>query len=203
MLAAPTKRRIHRAPMLFADTRVDVSLRIEMDRIPGKPQLRKKVLDRRALPRTSVLWNGFIARSDGDGTFDCIIRNISEAGAEISSKKTLKLGEPVYLLVTRRQTIFLASVAWANIERVGLAFVRSWDVERGLHEDLRFLRHGLVQAKLSQMLSLVQQGLPLAEAGKTVGWGKNDMEQLDDAPSSDAHAALRGQANRRSRGSDH
>ena len=89
-----------------------------MDLTFRKTQLRKKTLDRRAFPRTSVLWSALIATSDGRSAFDCIIRNINAGGAEISSKKALELDEKVHLLVTRTQIAYLASVAWIKGERM-------------------------------------------------------------------------------------
>ena len=51
----------------------------------SKPTLRKRAPDRRAFPRTSVLWSALIATGNGESAFACIIRNINEGGAEITS----------------------------------------------------------------------------------------------------------------------
>src|SRR5687767_3921504 len=96
-----------------------------------KPQLRKKALTPRAFPRTSVLWSGLIARSTEERAFNCVIRNISEGGAEISAKNPLELGEQVYLLVPRNQAAYLASVAWIKDGRAGLSFGRELGTLRG------------------------------------------------------------------------
>lgn len=149
-----------------------------MDGFSKKSLLRKNAANRRALPRTSVLWNALVASSDGRTAFNCVIRNISERGAEITSGKRLELNEQIYLLVTRNQIAYLASVVWTEAGRVGLLFGQSWDLHRGLPEELNFLRQPLTEAKLSQMLSLVKQGLPLEEAAGTVGWTAEEMEIL-------------------------
>jgi hypothetical protein len=161
-----------------------------MDLTFRKAQLRKKTLDRRAFPRTSVLWSALIATSNGRSAFDCIIRNINAGGAEISSKKALELDEKVHLLVTRTHVAYLASVAWIKGERMGLSFGQSWDVARGLPAELGFLRQRLAEAKLSQMLELVKHGMLLEEAAGTVGWTKDELEQVGDMLSADRSASL-------------
>jgi hypothetical protein len=161
-----------------------------MDRISRKVQLGKAALDRRVLPRTSVLWSALIARSNGQDAFDCIIRNINEGGAEITSKRPLELGERVYLLVSRNQVAYLATVAWTKVTRVGLSFSRSWNVKLGLPAELRFLGQRLAEAKLSKMLGLVAHGMSLEEAAGTVGWTKDEIEQLGALLSADGNASL-------------
>jgi hypothetical protein len=153
-----------------------------MNQTHRKASVRKKANDRRAFPRTSVLWGAFIVRSDGHSAFDCIIRNINDGGAEISSKKPFELGERIYLVVPRSQIAYLASVVWTNADRMGLSFGRTWDVESGLPAELHFLSRALVPAKLSHMMGLVQCGMPLTEAAASVGWTKDEMEHLGPVP---------------------
>jgi hypothetical protein len=165
------------------------------------PQLRfvKKLLadaklrkvERRSMPRTSVMWSGVISSSNGQNASDCTIRNINEAGAEISAKRTLELGEEVYLLVMRSQIAFLASVVWMQSERIGLSFSGTYEVVPGLPSELKFLRCVLVETRVRQMLGLVQRGVPLEEAARVVGWQENEIEELADIiPSADENFSL-------------
>jgi len=155
-----------------------------------KPQLRRKSVTPRAFPRTSVLWSGLIARSNEEKAFNCVIRNISEGGAEISAKNPLELGEQMYLLVPRSQAAYLASIAWIKEERAGLSFSRTWDVAQGMPAELHFLRSRLAHAKLSQMLGLVQHGISIEDAAATVGWTADEIEQLGTDFSADKSTSL-------------
>ncbi len=137
-----------------------------------------------------MLWNGLLARSSEERASDCVIRNISEGGAEISSKNPLQLGEQVYLLVPRNQVAYLASIVWIKEGRAGLSFSRTWDVAKGLPAELHFLRGRLANAKLSQMLGLVQRGISIEEAAANVGWTADEIEQLGDNFATDQRASL-------------
>jgi hypothetical protein len=161
-----------------------------MNRLYGKSQLRTKALSRRTLPRTSVLWSGLIARREEERAFNCVIRNISEGGAEISPKQPVVLGEQLYLLVPRNQAGYLASVAWIKDGRAGLSFAQAWDVARGLPAELRFLGSRLAHAKLSQMLGLVQRGFSIEDAAADVGWTEDEVEQIGDDFPTDQGASL-------------
>ena len=152
-----------------------------MDSNFRKRSLRKKGLERRIMPRTSVLWTGVVCETDGANVFDCTIRNINDGGAEIDAKKTSAVGDQVYLLVTRSQVAYRASVAWVQNERIGLSFSQTHEVGPGLPLDLKFLRYLLVQTKLRQMLGLVQRGIPLDEAARVTGWTDDEIAQLEGA----------------------
>ena len=149
-----------------------------MDTTAKKVSLRKNPSERRTLPRTAVLWTGVIAMREGHRPFDCIIRNIHEQGAEISSKKTVKQSEQVYLVVPRNEMAYLGTVAWIDADRAGLSFSETYDLNRALPPEVVFLKYVLVQTKLRQVLALVQQGTSLADAAKVVGWREEEMDQL-------------------------
>lgn len=156
-----------------------------MDSNFQKRSLRKKGFERRVLPRTNVLWTGVISETDGANAFDCTIRNISDGGAEIGSKRSSAVGDQVYLLVTRSQVAYLSSVAWVQNDRIGLSFSQTHEVGPRLPSDLKFLRYLLVQTKLRQMLGLVQRGMPLDEAARIIGWTDDEIEQLEGSLTTD------------------
>jgi hypothetical protein len=149
-----------------------------MDTTAKKVSLRKKPHERRTLPRTAVLWTGVITTREGQRPFDCIIRNIHEEGAEISSKKAMQPGEQVYLVVPRNEMAYLGTVAWVDADRAGLSFSGTYELNGVLPPDTVFLKYALVQTKLRQVLALVQQGVSLADAAKVVGWREEEMDQL-------------------------
>jgi hypothetical protein len=153
-----------------------------MERKSRRAALQIKPLERRSLPRTSVLWSGIIAKTDGASSVDCLIRNISDGGAEISSKRQFVLGEQVYLLVPRIRIAYMASVAWLRSGRAGFSFDRSYELDFELPPEANFLKNLLVETKLRHALSLVQQGLSVQEAATTVDWTEAEIDGLEALP---------------------
>ena len=121
-----------------------------------------------------------ICGTNGTYGYDCTIRNISDGGAEISAKQTVAVGDQVFLLVIRTQLAYLSSGIWVQNDRFGVSFSQVHELGPQLAPNLMFLKHLLVQAKLSQMLSLVQKDIPLDEAASVVGWSDEEINRLLD-----------------------
>jgi hypothetical protein len=79
--------------------------------------------DRRQTTRDKVLYGG-VAKSDETGaTKDCVVRNISEKGANIEFSNVVKFPrEQMSLTVARKGRSFLAKVIWWRDNFVGVAF---------------------------------------------------------------------------------
>jgi hypothetical protein len=79
--------------------------------------------DRRQTTRDKVLYGG-VAKSDQTGaTKDCVVRNISEKGANIEFSNVVKFPkEQISLTVARKGRSFLAKIVWWRDNFVGVAF---------------------------------------------------------------------------------
>jgi hypothetical protein len=79
--------------------------------------------DRRQTTRDKVLFGG-VAKSDETGAAkDCVVRNISEKGANIEFSNVVRFPrEQMSLTVARKGRSFLAKVIWWRDNFVGVAF---------------------------------------------------------------------------------
>jgi hypothetical protein len=79
--------------------------------------------ERRQATREKVIYGG-IAAIDGRGTTrDCVVRNISETGANLSFRNILNLPkEQLSLTIAKKGRRFAARVIWSNDNVLGIAF---------------------------------------------------------------------------------
>ena len=80
------------------------------------------MLDRRQSPRDKVLYGGVAEINERGSTTDCVVRNVSEAGACVEFNRAAKLPEEMRLTISRKGRSFLAKMIWRQANRVGLAF---------------------------------------------------------------------------------
>jgi hypothetical protein len=81
------------------------------------------MLDRRENARDKVIYGG-VAEIDEHGvTRNCVVRNISEKGANIEFSGVVRLPkEQISLTIARKGRSFLARIIWWRDNFVGLAF---------------------------------------------------------------------------------
>ncbi len=79
--------------------------------------------DRRQQPREKVLYGGVVKAEGADTTKDCVVRNLSENGAniELGNISSFPKGQ-ISLSIARKGRSFLAKVIWWRDNFVGLAF---------------------------------------------------------------------------------
>src|ERR1700761_5079742 len=79
--------------------------------------------DRRQQPREKVLYGGGGQTEQSNATKDCVVRNLSETGAniELGNISTFPKGQ-ISLTIARKGRSFLAKVIWWRDNLVGLAF---------------------------------------------------------------------------------
>ena len=81
------------------------------------------MLDRRQSARDKVIFGGVAEIGEPGATTDCVVRNISENGAQIEVSNVIKPGkEPISLTIARRGRSFLARIIWWRDNFVGVAF---------------------------------------------------------------------------------
>jgi hypothetical protein len=81
------------------------------------------MLDRRQSARDKVIYGGVAELGERGATRDCVVRNISEKGAQIEFSNVIKLPkEKMSLTIARKGRSFLARVIWWRDNFVGVAF---------------------------------------------------------------------------------
>ena len=79
--------------------------------------------DRRQTTRDKVLYGGVAKSGETGATKDCVVRNISEKGANIEFSNVVRFPkEQMSLTVARKGRSFLAKVIWWRDNFVGVAF---------------------------------------------------------------------------------
>ena len=81
------------------------------------------MLDRRQSARDKVIYGGVADLGERGATRDCVVRNISEKGAQIEFSNVIRLPrEKMSLTIARKGRSFLARVIWWRDNFVGVAF---------------------------------------------------------------------------------
>ena len=81
------------------------------------------MLDRRQSARDKVIYGGVAEIGDDGASRDCVVRNISEQGAQIEFSTAVKLHkEQMSVAIARKGRSFLARVVWWRDNFVGVAF---------------------------------------------------------------------------------
>jgi hypothetical protein len=81
------------------------------------------MLDRRQSARDKVMYGGIAKVDHRGGSRDCVVRNISENGANIEFSNDVRLPkEQMLLTIARKGRSFLAKIIWWRDNFVGVAF---------------------------------------------------------------------------------
>jgi hypothetical protein len=81
------------------------------------------MLDRRQSARDKVIYGGVAEIGEGGGSRDCVVRNISDKGAQVEFSNVIKLPtEQMSLTIARKGRSFLAKIVWWRDNFVGVAF---------------------------------------------------------------------------------
>jgi hypothetical protein len=81
------------------------------------------MLDRRQSGRDKVIYGGIAETGEGGGSRDCVVRNISEKGAQVEFSNVIRLPkEQMSLTIARKGRSFLAKIIWWRDNFVGVAF---------------------------------------------------------------------------------
>jgi hypothetical protein len=78
--------------------------------------------EKRIIRRQRVLKSGKIIFMDGNAVVDCIIRNLSVAGARLEVPTTVGLPQEFTLLDSHSGRSYIAKVAWRRGEIMGVEF---------------------------------------------------------------------------------
>ena len=78
--------------------------------------------EKRIIRRQRVLKGGKIIFADGNSVVDCVIRNLSVAGARLVVPTTVGLPQEFTLLDSHSGRSYIAKVAWRRGETMGVEF---------------------------------------------------------------------------------
>lgn len=78
--------------------------------------------EKRIIRRQRVLKSGKIIFADGNSVVDCVIRNLSVAGARLELSNTVSVPHEFTLLDTHAGKSYAATVAWRRGETMGVEF---------------------------------------------------------------------------------
>jgi PilZ domain len=81
------------------------------------------MLDRRESARDNIIYGGVAEIGERGAIRDCVVRNISEKGANLEFSNVIRLPkEKISLTIARKGRSFLARVIWWRDNFVGVAF---------------------------------------------------------------------------------
>jgi hypothetical protein len=81
------------------------------------------MLDRRQSARDKVIYGGVAEIGEAGGSRDCVVRNISEKGANLEFSNVVEpRKEQMSLTIARKGRSFLARIIWWRDNFVGVAF---------------------------------------------------------------------------------
>ena len=106
-------------------------------------------VDPRNAERRRTLFKGILSYGQNCAfTVDCVIADISEAGARVQIQPGPPVPTDVYLVHLRERAAYEANVAWRRNNNLGLKFVARHDLENPATEDLKVLRQHCVEHEL-------------------------------------------------------
>jgi hypothetical protein len=116
------------------------------------------MLDRREKARDKVIYGGVAEIDERGVTRDCVVRNISEKGANIEFSDVVRLPkDQMSLTIARKGRSFLARIIWWRDNFVGLAFsseqpfqLPASDLEQRLRKSEKKKRQ--LQRRIDQLL---------------------------------------------------
>ena len=108
------------------------------------------VQDQRRSTRKRVLWSGAIASEREPRLIPCVIRSISESGAQVRVKSDDLIPSTLFLLDRKNLVAHRARTVWRRSDLAGLEFQQSFPIDGPLPREFRFLRTVLASAGLTK-----------------------------------------------------
>lgn len=78
--------------------------------------------DKRGAPRQRVLKAAKIITMDNTSVIDCMVRNMSETGAQLVIEKSVRMPDEFQFFLANGDTVRDAALAWHRGDRVGVKF---------------------------------------------------------------------------------
>lgn len=89
-----------------------------------------------------MLLGAKIVYGNGDLSYDCVIRDLTDKGARIKLESSIPLPKQIYLIDYKKGVAHYAEIAWSTPPSHGVKFIRSIDLreETGKDPFLGFMR---------------------------------------------------------------
>ena len=138
--------------------------RVEIGRLAHKQEqnLRKS-------ERKRELTAGLFARDDYSEPLCCLIRDLSEEGAQIRINATEPLPEPGYIINLKTRSAQEARAVWRQGSVTGLSLGKKYAINDTLPNNLVFLKSLFTEAKLRQIDQMISEGVGSLAAVRKCG----------------------------------
>ena len=93
----------------------------------------------RSARRQKALLPAVIASLDGQTSFDCVIKDLSAAGAKLTIPKSAKPAGLFFFINVRDRLAHRASIVWQSENSIGLRYHDTLSLSTGLDPSLHFL----------------------------------------------------------------
>jgi hypothetical protein len=114
--------------------------------------------------RTREFAAGILAQNDHSRPLNCLIRDISDHGAQIRVNAAQPVLEPCYMINLRTRSGYEAHAVWRLGSLTGLRLGKEYVITDSLPAHLEFLRSLFTQAKLRQVDQLISEGVEIMAA---------------------------------------
>ena len=102
--------------------------------------------DPRTAPRKRTLFKGILSYGQNCSfSVDCVIADLSAAGARVQIDAGPPVPTDVYLVHVRERAAYRAKVAWRRGDKLGLSFAERYSLDDPATEDLKVLRRHCVE----------------------------------------------------------
>jgi hypothetical protein len=78
--------------------------------------------ERRQHPRQRVLKGGLVLFNNDSSSVDCVVRDLTQAGARLALESAAFVPDCFNLLINQEQQLYPAQVAWRKSNNVGVRF---------------------------------------------------------------------------------
>jgi PilZ domain len=78
--------------------------------------------ERRKRQRSRVFWEGKVSFNRRQSVLDCVVRNMSDAGAKLAVTGSAFVPREFELVIPKRQAAYQARIIWRQSDEVGIQF---------------------------------------------------------------------------------
>ena len=104
------------------------------------PDDKPPLLERRPKQRKRVLLTGIITYANGNFSFECTIRDLSETGARVNVGKHTQFPGDFYLINIRDRVAYDAKVVRKDANNIGVTFKNSYPLSGVVDPSLSYLK---------------------------------------------------------------
>jgi hypothetical protein len=100
-----------------------------------------------------------LASDDRTEPLNCLVREISQGGAQIRINAVQSISEPGYLIVLKACSAYRIHVVWQRGSLAGLSYDEQYRINENLPLHLRFLQRLLIEAPINDARGSIAQGM--------------------------------------------